>query len=155
MTDVKLCPPSQELIAKLAPNVELADLLELSALHPGKPVDEILSDSVAASFICLIAVINGEPSAIFGCAIGENTEGSVGVPWAIFTENCRTYPKVIMQVALTYMRQWDEWFPVLANVVDKRNTRAIRWLKRLGFTMAETITTPEGIPFFAFERFNV
>jgi hypothetical protein len=43
-------------------------------------------------------------------------------------------------------------FPVLENMVDARNTKSIKWLKRLGFTFGPPLPHPHsGLPFYPFE----
>jgi len=88
---------------------------------------------------------------IFGVA-PASLLGSVGVPWMIGTQEIDSHAKAFLRRNKAYVERMSELYNYLVNFVDARNTRAIGWLKWLGFTILEAQPHgPDGLPFHRFE----
>lgn len=154
MSPLRLYPPSDFLLNGVAMDIDPADAEELKASTGGESIMETLVLSRDLSFECYVGVIDDTPVAVFGIALAD-IDGTTGCPWAVFTNAMREYPKELMTASRTVVSRWRQMFPFLENHVDSRNTRAIRWLRRLGFTVHEHAADPSIEPFYRFEMRNV
>lgn len=156
MNPVILVPPSNDLLREIEADIDEADRQELRSAT-GQPTLDTLMLSREVSHECYVALIDGYAVAIFGCAMGDWDAATYAHPWAIFTNRCRSHPREIMRVAREFVNRWSRWYPYLTNLVDARNTRAIRWLESLGFEMRESTTeyATDESPFIRFEKINV
>lgn len=129
----------------LAPRLRQADLEELEAQDIGYP-DVILAESVAVSAECLAFVPNGTVEALFGVA----DAGEFGVPWLLGSDELFNQGRLLMTLPRPYLSRWLEKYKLLQNVVHTENIQSIRWLKRLGFTIASPVPLGRGTfhPFF-------
>lgn len=108
-----------------------------------------LSVAVSSHHWAFIAA-DGEPVAVFGVAPVSLISG-IGTPWLLGTERVFAFPGVLIREGRRYLQAMRNVYPSLANHVDARNVKSIRWLKHLGFTIGE----PEpygvaGLPFYPF-----
>lgn len=96
-------------------------------------------------------LVDGVPVCMFGVA-PYSILGGGGCPWLIGTHEIDSHAWLFLRNSkdgiLGLLAQWDH----LHNWVDARNTKAIKWLKFLGFTIhpAEPYG-PFGLPFHHFE----
>lgn len=79
-----------------------------------------------------------------------------GVIWLLGTYDLDHYKGAHLRLSVAYVAEKLAQYGRLYNYVDARNTTAIRWLKRLGFT----VHPPEpqgyaGLPFHLFEKLHV
>lgn len=135
--------------AAIAPRLRQADVDECDALvGPGR-VLEMARATVAASPLALAWEHDGEVIALFGVA--GTLLDTTGTPWMIGTPLLDRQGRALIHLAPSYIRQMLELFPNLINVVDVRNTRSIRWLKRMGFDFQPAVPVgPAGAPFYPF-----
>lgn len=128
-------------------NLRPIDEVEV-VLMTGKTPAEALKDlDISSTFVGLI---DGEPAAIFGLSM---MSPNIGVPWLVGTEELVTNAKSW----LIYAKAWINWmnseYESLTNIVHKKNTKAIRWLKRMGFDLLDNEV--EGFPdFIQFVRYR-
>lgn len=116
----------------------------------------IIAESVASSEWCRTALVDGELACIFGLARGGSLLSPFGVPWMLGTDLVPKHRRVLARLAPAYIREMLRTYPHLANTVHARNTVAVRWLKRVGFTFGQEFQHPEtGEPFILFEMRNV
>lgn len=75
-----------------------------------------------------------------------------GVPWMLASETMTRRGGALTAAARRYLALMHARYPLLANYVDARHTASIRWLRRLGFTVAEQAMPagPYGMPFHSF-----
>lgn len=92
--------------------------------------------------------IAGQPAGIFGFV----QDGRIGCPWAVFTEVVERYPQSFLKACRPYVARMKRECDVLYNFVDARNTRVIRWIEWLGFTVHEA--APWGVEGRLFRRFD-
>ena len=154
MTEVYFVPPSDFMLSGVAQDIEPSDAEELRSSTGVDDIMAILAASRDVSFECYVATIDGRPVAVYGLSMLDH-HGTFGCPWAVFTTHMRKYPKLLMRRSQDIVSRWKKMFPFLENYVDTRNKRSIRWLKRLGFEMKETVNTEAGDQFMRFEMRNV
>lgn len=132
-----IVPPAEKLLEHIGANMLQADQDEVYASSGFTPREAVFT-SVDLSFQSLVAVVDGVPEAVFGCSIMDR-EGLVGVPWMLSTGNLGHWRKEFLRRSREIVGLWSGMFPVLTNCVDARHVVAIRWLRWLGFEIAETI----------------
>lgn len=129
----------------LAPRLRAADRAELEA-QGYLDLDVILAESIAMSDEPLAFEVKGAVHAVFGCAPGPGH----GIPWLLGSDQLFHYPKALLCLPLDYVPGWLKKYGVLANLVHQENTRSIRWLKRIGFTIEPAVALPGGALFHPF-----
>jgi hypothetical protein len=121
----------------------------IEAMAMGRRPKEALRLGLMLSLAPLTVMIDGKPEAMLG-VYPQSLMGGIGVPWMLGTEvlyrNARGFlefgPVVIERMLLD--------FPRLENVVSARNTRAIRFLSRMGFEVGGAMEWHSGVPFLPF-----
>lgn len=84
------------------------------------------------------ALVDGEVACIFGVApYGGSLLTDTGVPWMLGTELVVRHQRSFMRHAPGYIAQMLRTYPHLFNAVHARNVRAVRWLRRAGFVLAD------------------
>ncbi len=135
----------------LANNMARADREECEAvgMGPFKALSESLERS-AAAWTGMVG--DSRPVCMFGVTPMDILAG-VGSPWLLGTEELQKYAVTFLKLNRQYLAKMLDLFPHLVNYVDARHTRAIRWLKWLGFRF-DPEPVPYGIwkmPFYRFE----
>ena len=109
-----------------------------------------LEESINYSSIHRTILLDGEPAAIFGAA--PSNEDNCGVAWLLGTDAIDTHARAFWLASKAGLGLLFTWFARLFNYVDARNQPSLRWLKRLGASVAAPV--PFGIearPFHYFE----
>lgn len=150
MDDVYVRPTNLLDVVKLSRNLRPGDSAEIAAYGHTDPL-LALTRSAAQSVVCWTAFINGELAAVMGCA-PVSMMGGVGSPWLIGTPMLDAHPRVLVRETPRYIDEMCKLFPHLVNFVHAENTRSVRWLRRVGFTLhpAEPFGAL-GEPFHRFE----
>lgn len=129
-----------------------ADVEEVTAMH-GPYIDlcAILDRAIAVSTRVWTGVApDGEPVSLIGVA-PVSLLGGIGAPWALTTERIYEQPRSLVQAGLEYIPIMLSQYPRLVNYVDARNTRSIRWLKRMSFALHPAQPAGHaGLPFHKF-----
>lgn len=108
-----------------------SDLTECRAY--GKPdLLEGLKESIRDSDECWTVRAADGMLAVFG--VGTIATG-VGSPWMLGTRLLDQRPRMVHETAIGYLPAIRARYPLLLNFVHTSNTRSIRWLRRLGFTI--------------------
>lgn len=140
-------------IEHVASQLRPADRDELiaSAGPQVAPLD-ILARAVMNATQCWTATAQDhEPCMVFGVNPLDLLSG-MGAPWALATERVFEYPGALVQSGRRYIATMSQHHPHLLNFVDARNTRSVRWLRRMGFRIHPA--QPHGalrLPFHKFE----
>lgn len=143
-------PARLEHVEPMLPIIRQADIDELWAANRVSPA-YALRRGIACSTLSWTGTVDGRPVCIFGVA-PASLLGSVGVPWMIGTQEIDSHAKAFLRRNKAYVEHMAELYNYLVNFVDARNTRAIGWLKWLGFTILEAKPHgPDGLPFHRFE----
>lgn len=116
----------------------------------------IVAESVGMSEWARTALVNGEITCIFGLARGGTMLDPFGVPWMLGTDLVARHRRVLARLAPAYIREMLRTHPRLVNTVHARNSVAVRWLERVGFSFGQEFLHPAtGEPFIVFEMRNV
>lgn len=95
-----------------------------------------MEQSIAGSFDCRVALVGGDPVAVFGCAKHDELSA---IPWLLGTPRVDRQRRFLTQYIPALVGEWREQFPLLFNFVHTNNKTSIRWLQWLGFTIADPI----------------
>lgn len=144
-------PATPSDIVELMPRLRQSDIDECEALFGRDTALEATMHGLRNDGVAFMMVRDGESIAVFGVCPGD--EPGVGVPWMIGTNALDKCRRELMADARSCVAVWHRFYPTLANVVDARNAKSIRWLKRLGFTLhSPEPMGVEGLPFHRFDR---
>lgn len=138
-------------ILELAAGMRRADRQEIMA-SSGPDILATVRRAVASSTACW-SVYVGDVFVMIGGVAPLSLLGSVGSPWMLGTEALEKVPGALTRVGIQYLQIVLGLYPELVNYVDARNIKSIRWLRRLGFTIADQ-PIPYGLqrlPFYRFE----
>ena len=147
---VEIGPVEPGDVEQMLREMRAVDRAEVLAL--GFDVETGLRGSIANSHFARTARISGRLVAIGGCARhpGSALLAPIAVPWLVGTDVLTRYPGVLQREARRYIAAMLEVYPHLTNVVHIENRVAIRWLKRLGFTIHPPVRVPTGALFHPF-----
>jgi hypothetical protein len=135
----------------IAQDARPADVAELWAQARSTPL-ESMARGIERSVFALTALFDGVPVAMFGVVLASALTGR-GTPWMIATRQLDRHQRQFLRACLPAVAEMSRMFPVLVNEVDARNTKAIRWLAWLGFTIHPARPAgPDGLPFHPFEK---
>lgn len=149
MVEVRDLRPS-DVFAVLA-DLRPADAAEVSALVGADNVMDAVEYSIESSALAWTLVDDEVPIAVFGVAPSEDPR--VGVPWMVGTPGVTRRQRAFMRLCKDYIPRMLALFPVLINVVDARNTRAIAWLRHVGFVFGPP--APAGVEQLLFYPFRL
>lgn len=151
MAEILVRPPRRADIPVLVANLREADRQELEAARGGEPHEAVRS-ALALSSHRWAMDVDGNLGLVGGIVTVSLLNG-IGSPWLLGTTELDRIPGALTKIGLRYRDVALGLFPELVNYVDARNVKAIRWLKRLGFTVSDT-PVPYGVsrlPFYRFE----
>lgn len=100
-----------------------------------------------------VSVLDREGLAIAVFGVARPTMiGGIGVPWMMGTRDLDRYAREAVEVGREVVGAIRGHFELLRNHVDARNTRAIRWLRAVGFEVLPAEPYGAfGSPFHPFE----
>lgn len=135
--------------ALLAAVLNADDRREIEALSGRDPAAVIL-EGIGKSTEAWTGRIGGEIVCV--CGVGPASAiGETGVPWLLGSDLVQAHASVFLRQSRLFVRRWAGLFPVLHNVVDARHTRAVRWLRWLGFEILPA--RPMGVQNLPFHSF--
>lgn len=146
-------PATIQDIMWLIPRLRQADIDEVQAylgIHPG----DLLPQQLTLSDPCNVMVAEtGEVVGIFGVFPAPDEPG-LGYVWMHCTDSLAKFPFQFLRRCIKGVKDLQEKYRVLTNVVDARNEVHIKWLKWCGFRF---IARHEqmgvaGLPFYEFVR---
>jgi hypothetical protein len=144
-------PATASEVQELVPRLRQADIDECEALFGEGSVLVTTMHGLRPEGVSFVAVRNGITIAVFGVCPGEKK--GIGVPWMVGTDELDQCGRELMEEARNCLKIWHRFYPTLMNVVDARNTKSIRWLKRLGFTVRDPVPMGVGgLPFHPFDK---
>lgn len=155
MDDVVIRDARLDDAVPLAADLRPQDRAEIEAAH-GRHVDVIglLEYGIEKSSPnAWVMYVNGKLWMMGGVApAGTLLVGAEGRPWILCTTAMLSRPGVLTRNALRYLHIVKAQYPELSNYVDARNTKAIRWIRRMGFSVdPEPLPMgPDGAPFYRF-----
>lgn len=125
--------PTQSHVDDLVAHLRAADRAELLACGFPDP-RRAIEASLACSTHMLAAVAEGRCVAILGVTPLSLLEGR-GSPWMLGTDLVVTHRRALMADSPAYIRAMLQAYPHLVNYVHADNAVAVRWLRRVGFTL--------------------
>lgn len=151
MARIELVDATPELLARVAANVRPADRAELWAQARHTP-EQSLAIGLERGVFTFVPLFDGEPACAFG-VVPVSALGGMGAPWMVGTPLLDRHARQFLRGCRPVVAEMSRMFPVLRNAVDARNTRAIRWLRWLGFEIHEAQPMgPDRLPFHPFEK---
>jgi hypothetical protein len=147
--DHRIVPAGTHHLIAMAGNLLPDDIRELEDCY-GQSAYFVLGQSFAASKLRWTAVVDGQVIAMFGVAPGERA--GEGRPWMIGTRFLPQHRFKFGKGCAGVIEAMLDAFPVLENIVDCRNRRAIQWLKWLNFEFDEepVLVGRLSLPFITF-----
>lgn len=147
---VEVVPATLEHVADLAPRVRAADAAEIWAAARLTP-EAALALGVRVSTGAWVGLVDGEVVCMFGVS-PRSLIGGTGVPWMLGSDLIERHQMTFLRRCRPVVAWMRELYPVLANHVDDRNEAAKRWLRWLGFELADPAPHgPDRLPFRRFE----
>ena len=135
-------------------NLRRAYLMEMRAVEGKdvKPADS-LKNGIAASLDPQTALFNGRPAVIAGVVPTEEDD-SIGYIWLMGTNDIFDHKITFLRETIPWLDRLSKPFRAVCNVVDKRNTLHVRWLKWMGFSIINEVPSvgEQGLPFYEFIR---
>ena len=110
------------------------DVRECAAM--GHAPKAALRDGLTASSRCFTALVDGRPEAMFGLVVTNALNGE-GTPWMLGTDAIYLHPRAMLRWGPRFVAAMLDSTPALSNLVAVDNVRAIRFLRRLGFSIGE------------------
>lgn len=144
---IRLVPAQPEHIEPIASRMRAADKEEVGAF--GRSPDQALHLGLISSVDCYTAMIDGKPEGILGLRPLNILEGE-GAPWLLGTEELYRHPRAWLHLAPKIISRWRDSTKSLSSLVGKKNARAIRLLRRLGFQIGGEPMTIGGVEFVTF-----
>jgi len=134
-----LVPVREKHIRALIADMRAADQVELQAIR-GWSVEREVRHAIETASHCAACVVEGKVVAIFG---DSPHDAVYGLPWMASTTWIDVYRRQFLAECRPVIEGMRSRHRVLINLVDVRNTLAIRWLKWLGFEFLPAV--PYGI----------
>lgn len=146
-------PALPEHAAAIADDARPEDVAELWAQARSTPLQSMLR-GIERSAFSLTCLFDGEPVAMFGVVPVSLLTGR-GVPWMVASRKIDQHQRLFLRHCRPAVEQMGQMFRHLCNHVDARNTKAVRWLAWLGFTVQPAQPHgPDGLPFHYFEKIS-
>ena len=146
---VTLVPAKSRHIGRIARRMRVADREECEAL--GRSPKQALRGALFTSSKAWTALVNGKPEAMFGVVVQSVLDNSAA-PWFLGTEEVYRHGREMLMWGPGMISRLCDSRYRLSNLVSARNSRAIRLLKRWGFTVHEETVDVRGVPFLLFEK---
>lgn len=146
MSKLTLRPATPEDCAELALTMREADRIELALGGSPSPYDSLMRGIVRSDNATAVIGPQGDVVAIGGCAVLAPT---VGCPWLLASDGLMAVKRSFLRDCRPQLMRLHGDFPTLYNEVWAGNTVHIRWLRWLGFTVADQPgTRPHFLPFW-------
>lgn len=152
--EITIRPPHWRDVVELAACMRRADLDELHACGHHDALAVVVR-GVRESAWSRAALGGGAVLCVFGVAPlrPHLLLETVGVPWLLATDRLLEHRRKLISEAPAYIERMLCAFPRLVNHVHADNRRAVRWLRRLGFTLAPA--APYGVNGEMFHQFDM
>lgn len=136
----------------VASNMRGEDAEEIRAEGFDASARDALGRSFAASTVCLTALRDGVPLAVFG-VVPDALAGSRAVVWLLGAEGLRAIPKTFLRLSRSVISFFLSLYPELYNRVDARYEATVRWLTACGAVFEPPV--PVGANGMLFQNFTI
>ncbi len=152
----KIVPTTEDHMIELSHTMRPADVQECWAANHYTPY-EALKHSFYYTNKPITALYNGEVMCIWG--VGKISYLSKeGIPWMLTSHLVDIHYREFLRHSIRLLEDIKSEAIVLTNMVDARNSKSIKWLKRLGFEIHAPVPFgPDKMLFhpFIMENYNV
>lgn len=146
--EIKFTQTTPDDLVELAENILPADRTEILAM--GVTVEWALKNSLETSLEAVTCRADGRVACVTGVCQSVALSDTVA-PWLISTPIILSHPRPTLHYSRLILNKWLPEHPYMANYVDCRHFRAIRWLKWLGANLHEPSPVgPYSRPFHKF-----
>jgi len=117
-----------------------SDHEEVAAVVGQGHIRSAIMDSITSSEegFCRVAVgADGVPFAVYGASVAPGQPGAC--IWLVGTPALDRQRKFLLTTCREFVEEAGERYGFLFNLVAANNTRSVRWLQRLGFTIAAPV----------------
>ena len=125
-------PATDALLAEIASSPRQADVDELWSAARLTPMEAMRVGQRFSS--AYIGLVDGEPVCAFGVTPISALSG-LGAPWMVGSTALDAHFRGFLRGCGPVVKAMLERWPRLANYVDVRNQRAVKWLQWLGFSI--------------------
>lgn len=139
-------------VMEMSQSIRQADRDELMAVA-GVEAEYALWRGLQHSTAAWTGRVNGTIICLFGVAPIEPMVARCGAPWLIGTTVLERHATTFLRHGRFYVAEMQRRYHHLHNFVDSRNTKAITWLRWLGFMIEEA--KPFGVLRLPFHRFSL
>lgn len=115
----------------------------------GRSAKEALRLGLRLSLAPVAVLIDGRPEAMLG-VYPSSLMGGAGVPWMLGTDTLYHNGRGFLELGPVVIDRMLADFVRLENVVSARNSRAIRFLTRMGFAIGTELQWHGKVPFLPF-----
>ena len=144
---IEIVPASPAHIGAIAHRMRAEDRLECAAF--GHSPKSALRNGYRASTESWTAKVDGVPHAMFGLVPVSILEGEY-TPWFLGSDETYRHPRDMIATGEALVSYWLDSSKKLSNVVMSTNVRAIRLLRRWGFSIGDQERMIGGYPFLDF-----
>ena len=144
---ITILPATLTHIGPIATRMRVADRVECAAL--GHSPKQALRAGLASSSPAWTALVDGRAEAMFGLVV-TSALGGEGRPWMLGSDAIYAHPRAMLRRGPRFLAAMFRSAPRLSNLVAADNVRAIRLLRRWGFTLDKETTMIGNIAFRLF-----
>ena len=149
---VTIEPATIEHAIAIAADVRAPDVAEIWASSRQVPERAMIS-GIKYSEQAMTGLVDGEPVCMWG-VVNDSLVGRIGIPWMIGTSKLDKYARLFLRECRKPQLEMFSGYGMLMNYVDARNTRAIKWLRFMGFEI-EPEPIPYGLSGLPFHKFTL
>ena len=136
-------------VGPIASRMRAADVIECAAM--GHTPRQALRAGLLSSSLCLTATVDGRPEAMFGLVVTNALCGE-GSPWMLGTDAIYRHPRAMLRWGPRIISTMLDSTPALENLVAEDNSRAVRLLRRICFTIGKEVIMIAGTSFIAISQ---
>lgn len=130
-----MVPARAKHVNTIANRLREIDVLECAVM--GHSPKGALRTGLLGSTVAWTVLIDGHPEAMMGASPISITEGR-GRPWLLMTDVAARQMVSLVRLGARYTYAMHQQYPLLENWIHADNTRSMRWLARLGYTIGAT-----------------
>lgn len=129
---IEVVPARAKHVNTIARRMRAIDKLECETM--GHSPKDALRLGLIGSTLAWTVMIDGQPEAMMGASPLSITEGK-GRPWLLMTDVAGRQMVALVRLGARYTYVMHQHYPLLENWIHADNTRSMRWLARLGYTI--------------------
>jgi hypothetical protein len=136
-------------VGRIAARMRAIDRAECAAM--GRSPKEALRLGLMTSDRAVTAMVDGQPEAMFGVVVQSALTGE-GLAWMLGTDEVYSHGRQLLTMGPGLIRDLGDSCRRLANIISAGNGKAIRLLKRWGFTVDDDELMVGGMAFRHFHK---